>query len=353
MNQIEIIQQYYSSKALNYSKIKNLLDHPRNVIISEESQLEPKVRYKKAFKKGSVTDMYITLEDHFDQMIEIKKDVNITGKPKQILDKMASEFNYNPSNDDILSLMEEFEYFQNLNSDEQRLEKMEPYLEYLKLLEKEDSWIVFVNQSDYDIGVNAAEKILNSEVTKDIFKAKEGLTLEYQKAIYQNYRNIDCKCLLDVYRKNTTNETIRLNDHITIPPDSAIIVDIKHISDYADAYDIRKYRNDLQACFYRELTEKKENVKCQFFFAVTSPKSEPCLIQFTDKDHQYALHSATRFEDKWHFGRVYDREYGLVEVGYYIPGIIEGISHYKYYSQYNWEYKKGTINGFRESNCYK
>lgn len=353
MNQIEVIQQYYSSPNLNYSKIKNLLDHPRNVILAEEAQLEPKVRYKKAFKKGSVTDMYITLEDHFEQMIEVKKDVTITGKPKQILDRLTSEFNYDPSNDDILELMEEFDFWQNLNSDEQRLEKMEPYLEHLKVLERQDSWTIFVNQSDYDTGINAAEKLLNSEVTKNIFKAKEGLTLEYQKAIYEHYRNVPCKCLLDVYRRNVTNKTIHLNDHITVPPNSAIIIDVKHISDFADEYNIRKYRNDLQACFYRELTEKTEGVPCTFYFAVTSPKSEPCIIHFTDIDHKYALHGTTRYEDKWHFGRVYDREYGLVEVGYFIPGILEGISHYKYYSQYGWEYKKGTINGFRESNCYK
>lgn len=246
----DVITEYYENPAISQSQLKLLLGNPAvfNTIQEPEMYFEE----KKHFIIGSGVDCLLTQSpQEFHQRYHVSEVPNkpsdaiksIINMSFDIVKETHSEIgpirNYP---DTILRACNEHAY-QSRWGDELRVNKICEYWEYWEDLKNSQGKQV-LSSEEYLLIYQIAMSIKSHDIIGKYFIETPSVSILYQYPIYFEYKEVECKALLDMVVINHQDKTIQP-------------IDIKTVGDYVINFpkSIRQRRYDIQAAFYTEALE--------------------------------------------------------------------------------------------------
>jgi hypothetical protein len=294
---------------LSYSGLNKLLFSPKlfyrhYVLNQKEESLDTHL------VEGKLLHTLVLEPDNFDKIFIISPGKIPKDNAKIIVDAMYNK-TLNPEHSskslenfeyEILELMVNLNYYQNLKTDEQRIAKVltEDNINYFNFLTQLSSKIL-IEQKSYEKCMELRDELISDEIIcyalycnnpagVDIYSEK------YLESTFLNY-SFKLKGYLDRLVIDHNQKCIK-------------IVDLKTTSKAIDRFkeSIDYYRYDLQAAIYytlceAEFTEKYPDYSLQYSFIVVDPFVQKCVFEIsidTMKDWLSALKEKVEVFN-WHY----------------------------------------------------
>lgn len=280
---IEDIENYFKSQALSQSLIKS----PRAKFRQSESSLY--YEEKKHFILGSLVDILLFTPERFDyyyyiDKLEKKPSPKIMSIIKKLFDSLSEEFVLNPLEsylEDLWRISNEEDYYSNRIGESASEDTRMPSL----IKAGEDYWNNLIksqgkqvlSEQEYSKANTCLSNILSNEHTRFIGNIDERLDYYVQYPIYSSYQGFETKILPDLFIINNSNETVWLNEKLTIEQDQILLFDLKTTSLYLDDIEkiILQRRYDVQLDFYKKFIQEKFDKKSIETFILINSLEEP------------------------------------------------------------------------------
>ena len=243
-----MVEDYYTNPAISQSQLKLLLG-PDPSIFNVIQEPDLYFEEKKHFLIGDAVDIQLTRTiEEFHRKFHIS---NVQNKPsdtvksivnqvydhvKEVYDIVGNIQEYGPA---ILDSCNDHNY-QPRWIDNTRIAKIVESWEYWEDLKAAEGKVV-LSQEENDLISQIVMSIRTSTNTGKYFEISKDIEIEFQKAIYFNYQDIECKALLDMVIINHKDKTIQP-------------IDIKTMGDQTIYFpkSLRQRRYDIQAAFYTQ-----------------------------------------------------------------------------------------------------
>lgn len=241
----------------SYSSLNTLLYSPKKfyelyVLGHKEDILTP------SLIKGKAIHMLLLEEEKFSEHFTIFPNTAPKGTVKDVIDILYSRVRdlteIHPVSDledfkeEILNVMKDINYYQNLKTDEQRLSKIiteetKSYFDFLK--NKGDK--IILDQSEYDYCVEAVNEVRKNKKVLELLGQDDASTFKNIEVYNEHYLEYDFednlpfgfKSILDNVKIDHEQKIIYINDFKTTS---------KNLKDFKDS--VEYYRYDLQAVMY-------------------------------------------------------------------------------------------------------
>lgn len=283
---VEKLTEYYNNPAVSQSQLKTLL-------ISHKlfDSLEPKLFFeeKQYFIIGSAVDVLITGGNgEFDEKFYVS---SLENKPSDVIKSIIQQtFHAVKSTAQRINSIQDYPeiLLQSCNShnyynnwkDETRVNKIIEYWQYWEELKNSLNKTI-LSQEDYELINSIVLSLKENPYTRDYFQETISKDILYQVPIYFEYKDIQCKALLDMIIIDHENKTIQP-------------IDIKTIGDYTKNFSnsLKRNRYDIQAAWYILALEyyKIQNpqlidyeiLRFKFIVESTINVGEPCVFTISN-----------------------------------------------------------------------
>lgn len=272
---------YYEHPGVSQSKLKLLLSHPS--LFNSVQDPEYYFSEKKHFVIGSAVDYCLT--NPFAEFSDEYHISNLENKPTDVIKsiinmvfdtqlavreipieniRLISDIDYR---EDILEACVIHDYHSSLK-DQTRINKVCEHYEYWEDL-KEAYGKTILSQDEANLIDEIVMSLRTSTTTSKYFNASN---VKFQVPIYFEYKDIECKALLDMIIIDEEKKTI-------------LPIDLKTMGDYTINFpkSLRRRRYDIQAAFYTEALKwlYPEYTILPFKFIVESTKQPGTPLVFT------------------------------------------------------------------------
>lgn len=277
-----MIEDYYTNPAISQSQLKLLLG-PNPSIFNTIEEPDLYFEEKKHFLIGDGVDIQLTRPiEEYNQKFHIS---NLQNKPSDTIKSIVNQvydhvkeiygreiLTIDRYSNAILDSCNDHNYQPNWKT-ETRIAKIVEAWEYWEDLKAAEGKVV-LSQEENDLISEIVMSIRTNPTTSMYFQRSKNVEIRYQFPIYFQYKEIDCKALLDMVIINHEAKTIQP-------------IDIKTMGDQALYFpkSLRQRRYDIQAAFYTEalksLPEFQDYYIGPFMFIVESTVNPGSPLVYT------------------------------------------------------------------------
>jgi hypothetical protein len=342
---------YRAHPALSQSRIKEIL----------RNNFKPTERDSPAMILGSLVDTILEDKDLISERYYVLN-AKIGEKPKKIADKLI-EKEYTSLSDvnftEFYMLFDIFDY-NNRYKDPQDPRRLDSFIseaqEYFDFIVSNHGKKA-ISQEDLDLAEQVANDMKTGVFSRDFFN--HGLKDFNQLPLLFDCQDVNCKSLLDYVIVNDTDETVIFrSSKIQIKPGQILPVDYKTMSGHTAHFphDVRKYRLDIQAAFYKEaLTQNMpgfEILNMVFLVVSTTTPNCPYPYMISDKDLHIGRWGGNRVNGAVEINQNTGNDSAAVKND--INGYEHGVYLYRQHSYYDqWDYShEQVMNGFLTTESY-